>query len=490
MTDNKTSFWFITGSQHLYGPETLDQVMEQTRDITGTLNEALPFPVETKSVVTTEEEITRVLREANAAADCAGVILWMHTFSPAKRWVQGLMELQKPMLHLHTQHHEQIPWNEIDMDFMNLNQSAHGDREFGFLVTRLGKNRRVIAGHWKHETIQQEIAGWMRTMAAVQESRRLKVARIGDNMRGVAVTEGDKVQAQKEFGWTVDGYGIGDINEVAARFSEDEVAARAEEYKQSYHIPEEKWQEEDFRQSVLGQARIELGIEAFLTENGYHAFTTTFEDLHGMEQLPGLAAQRLMEKGFGFAGEGDWKTAALLRMMKTMTGNDRTTFMEDYTYHFTPDGAQVLGSHMLEICPTVASGKPEVAVHPLGIGGKTDPARLIFDGISGEAVNVSLVDMGGRFRFILNEVTAVEVSENTPNLPVAKVLWEPKPDFKTAAEAWIYAGGAHHTVLTFAADKQQIADLADAFDIELVTIDSHTDIYHFRQQMKHAAGKA
>ncbi|PYZ95968.1 L-arabinose isomerase [Alteribacter lacisalsi] len=477
-------FWLITGSQHLYGEDTLDQVRGNAEEIAGTLSDTLPFPLRAKKVVTTEEEITAVCREANAAPECAGVIMWMHTFSPAKRWIQGLIELKKPMLHFHTQHHESIPWETIDMDFMNLNQSAHGDREFGFIATRLKKNRRVIAGHWKHSGTQQEIAGWMRTMTAVQESRQLKVARIGDNMRGVAVTEGDKVQAQQDFGWTVDGFGIGDINQAAGQFTDSDVEQRFTEYKEMYHIPEGKMSDSSFKQSVLGQARIELGIEIFLKENGYHAFTTTFEDLYGMDQLPGLAAQRLMEKGYGFAGEGDWKTAALLRMIKTLTNNERTSFMEDYTYHFTPEGVQVLGSHMLEVCPTIAADTPEVAVHPLGIGGKNNPARLIFDGIQGEAVNVSLVDMGGRFRFILNEVTAVSIPGKTPELPVAKVLWEPKPDFKTAAEAWIYAGGAHHTVLSFSCTKHEIADLAEAFDIELVCIDDHTDLFHFRQAMK------
>ncbi|NJP36841.1 L-arabinose isomerase [Bacillus luteus] len=474
----------ITGSQHLYGPETLDQVSSQANEVAGHLTEALPFPVKAHALVTTEQEITRAIREANEHESCAGVIVWMHTFSPAKRWIQGLMELGKPMLHFHTQHHEQIPWQSIDMDFMNLNQSAHGDREFGFICTRLGLNRRVIAGHWKHEAIQEDIASWMRTMTAVQESRKLKVLRIGDNMRGVAVTEGDKVQAQKDFGWTVDGYGIGDIADAADRFSEQDVQARFDDYRHRYEIPSAKADDAAFRQSVLEQAKLELGIEYMLQEYGYHAFTTTFEDLHGVPQLPGLAVQRLMEKGYGFAGEGDWKTAALLRMMKTMTGNDRTSFMEDYTYHFTPEGTQVLGSHMLEVCPTIAANQPEIAVHPLGIGGKNDPARLIFDGIEGEAVNVSIVDMGGRFRMIANDVTAVRVPESTPKLPVAKVLWEPKPDFRTSAEAWIYAGGAHHTVLSFSATRHQAADLADALGIEFISIDATTDLFTFRQMLK------
>ncbi|WP_444683904.1 L-arabinose isomerase [Alkalicoccus luteus] len=482
--NGNSEFWMITGSQHLYGPETLDQVNSQANEVAGHLTETLPFPVKAQALVTTEQEITRAIREANEHESCAGVIVWMHTFSPAKRWIQGLMELGKPMLHFHTQHHEQIPWQSIDMDFMNLNQSAHGDREFGFICTRLGLNRRVIAGHWKHEAIQQDIASWMRTMTAVQESRQLKVLRIGDNMRGVAVTEGDKVQAQKDFGWTVDGYGIGDIADAADRFSEQDIQARFDEYSDRYSIPAAKSDDASFRQSVWEQAKIELGIEAMLTENGYHAFTTTFEDLHGVPQLPGLAVQRLMEKGYGFAGEGDWKTAALLRMMKTMTGNDRTSFMEDYTYHFTPEGTQVLGSHMLEVCPTIAANSPEIAVHPLGIGGKNDPARLIFDGIEGEAVNVSIVDMGGRFRMIANDVTAVRVPESTPKLPVAKVLWEPKPDFRTSAEAWIYAGGAHHTVLSFSATRHQAADLADALGIEFVSIDANTDLFTFRQMLK------
>ncbi|QKS70019.1 L-arabinose isomerase [Paenalkalicoccus suaedae] len=484
MTTQTNEFWMITGSQHLYGPETLDLVASQSEEIVATLDETLPYPVRAHAVVTTEQEITEAIRQANAAENCAGIIVWMHTFSPAKRWVQGLLELRKPMLHLHTQHHEEIPWQTIDMDFMNLNQSAHGDREFGFIVTRLGINRRVIAGHWKHTDTQQEIKQWMNTMAAVKEGRTLRIARIGDNMRGVAVTEGDKVQAQRDLGWTVDGYGIGDITDYYAKFSDADIDARVKEYSEIYHISETNRDNAGFMEAVRGQAKIELAMEAFLTENNYHAFTTTFEDLHGMDQLPGLAVQRLMEKGYGFAGEGDWKTAALTRMMKTLTNNDRTSFMEDYTYHFGADGTKVLGSHMLEVCPTIATDKPEIAVHPLGIGGKNDPARLIFDGVQGDAINVSLIDMGDRFRLLVNEVTAVALPEATPRLPVAKVLWEPKPDFKTSAEAWIYAGGAHHTVLSFTCTKHEIADLADALDIELVVIDEHTDIFAFRQMLK------
>ncbi|WP_088032138.1 L-arabinose isomerase [Evansella clarkii] len=481
----KYTFWFITGSQHLYGKETLEQVEAQAREVAQGINEGTDnYQVEMKQVVTTSEEIRRIMVEANADDDCAGVITWMHTFSPAKIWITGLKLLQKPLLHLHTQHNRDIPWNEIDMDFMNLNQSAHGDREFGFMVSRMKMERKVIVGYWGDPDVQKRVSEWMTTAAAHNENLNIRVARFGDNMRRVAVTDGDKVEAQVKFGWTIDGFGVGDLVEYINRFSDKEVQELFNEYKEQYRISDEILNDPEKTQRILEQARIELGLEAFLKEEGYNAFTTTFEDLHGMEQLPGLAAQRLMEKGYGFAGEGDWKTAGLLRLMKVMTNNEQTTFMEDYTYHFEPGKEMVLGSHMLEICPTVAEDRPEIQVHPLSIGGKGDPARMVFNGMGGPAVNVSLVDLGHRFRLIISEVDAVVPTEETPRLPVAKLLWKPQPSLSTATEAWIYAGGAHHTVLSFKATTEQMLDWAKMSAIEAVVIDKNTNIHSFNNELK------
>ncbi|WP_078593813.1 L-arabinose isomerase [Evansella clarkii] len=481
----KYTFWFITGSQHLYGKETLEQVEAQAREVAQGINEGTDnYQVVMKQVVTTSEEIRRIMVEANADDECAGVITWMHTFSPAKIWITGLKLLQKPLLHLHTQHNRDIPWNEIDMDFMNLNQSAHGDREFGFMVSRMKMERKVIVGYWGDPDVQQRVSDWMTTAAAHNENLKIRVARFGDNMRRVAVTDGDKVEAQVKFGWTIDGFGVGDLVEYINRFSDKEVQELFNKYKEQYRISDEVLNDPEKTQRILEQARIELGLEAFLKEEGYNAFTTTFEDLHGMEQLPGLAAQRLMEKGYGFAGEGDWKTAGLLRLMKVMTNNEQTTFMEDYTYHFEPGKEMVLGSHMLEICPTVADERPEIQVHPLSIGGKADPARMVFNGMGGPAVNVSLVDLGHRFRLIISEVDAVVPTEETPKLPVAKLLWKPQPSLSTATEAWIYAGGAHHTVLSFKATTEQMLDWAKMSGIEAVVIDKNTNIHSFNNELK------
>lgn len=479
------TFWFLTGSQHLYGRETLDQVEEQTRGIIEGLNKAdMPFSIQLKPVLTTREEIRNVIRDANTDDDCAGVITWMHTFSPAKMWIDGLTILQKPMLHLHTQYHRDIPWDSIDMDYMNLNQSAHGDREFGFMVSRLKIDRKVVVGHWSNPDVQGRVKEWMQTAAGHAENQQVKVVRFGDNMRRVAVTEGDKVEAQIKFGWTVDGFGIGDLVEYMNGFSDSEVEQRYKEYENQYRIASAITSDLSKKKNVLDQARIELGLQAFFDEEGYNAFTTTFEDLHGMPQLPGLAAQRMMEKGYGFAGEGDWKTAAFLRMMKVMTNNEKTTFMEDYTYHLEPGNEMVLGSHMLEICPTVAHNQPELQVHPLGIGGKADPARMVFDGIGGAAVNAALMDLGHRFRLVINEVDAVVPTEATPNLPVAKLLWKPQPSLATATEAWIHAGGAHHTVLSFTASVDQLLDWAEMSGIEAVVINKNTNIYQLKDQLK------
>ena len=485
MGDKSYTFWFLTGSQHLYGQDTLKIVEEQARGIVQGLNKSnLPFSIEVKSVLTTREEIRNVIRDANGSDDCAGIITWMHTFSPAKMWIDGLNILQKPMLHLHTQYHRDIPWETIDMDYMNLNQSAHGDREFGFMVSRMNIDRKVVVGHWSSEEVQRRVADWMRSAFGHAENQKVKVARFGDNMRRVAVTDGDKVEAQMTFGWTVDGFGIGDLAQYVNAFSEREVEQRFQEYESQYRIPSSITSDKELKQSVLEQARIEMGLQTFFQEEGYNAFTTTFEDLHGISQLPGLAAQRLMEQGYGFAGEGDWKTAALLRTMKRMTNNEKTTFMEDYTYHLEPGNELVLGSHMLEICPTVSNNQPEIQVHPLGMGDKADPARMVFDGIGGHAVNAALIDLGHRFRLVLNEVDAVVPTKETPHLPVAKLLWAPQPSLSVATEAWIHAGGAHHTVLSFSSSVEQLLDWAEMSGIEAVVINKNTDIHSFRQTLQ------
>ncbi|RXZ80685.1 L-arabinose isomerase [Paenibacillaceae bacterium] len=480
------NFWFVTGSQHLYGAEAIEEVYEHSRHMVEALNRsgALPFVIVCKPVVTTAEQIYQLCNEASADPDCAGLITWMHTFSPAKMWIGGLSHLRKPLLHLHTQYNRDIPWDTIDMDFMNLNQSAHGDREYGHIGARLGIVRKVVVGYWENEEVKARIGGWMRTAAAYMESKSLKVARFGDNMREVAVTEGDKVEAQIKFGWSVNGYGIGDLVARMTEVSEAEVKQLLDVYIEQYAISSATRNSVETWASIAEQARIELGIKSFLQEGGFTAFTTTFEDLHGMKQLPGLAVQRLMEQGYGFAGEGDWKTAALTRMMKLLTGNRQTSFMEDYTYHFEQGNELALGSHMLEVCPTIAADQPRLEVHPLGIGGKADPARMIFNGLDGPAINVSLVDLGSRFRMIINEVDAVKAQQEMPNLPVARVLWKAQPSLAEAAEAWIYAGGAHHTVLSFAATTEQMRDWAELTGIECVVIGKNTEVPQFRNELR------
>lgn len=479
-------FWFVTGSQHLYGHEALQEVEQHARQIVDGYNqkENVPFKIVYKPILTTPEDIRRLCIEANSNDNCAGLITWMHTFSPAKMWISGLTELRKPLLHLHTQFNRDIPWKDIDMDFMNLNQSAHGDREYGFINTRMKISRKVIVGHWQDPTLRQRLSDWMFTSTAYTEGRDLKVARFGDNMRHVAVTEGDKVEAQIKFGWSVDYYGIGDLVEHIKDIPEQDVKVLFDEYSELYELSSEAKAASPVQDSILEQARIELGLKSFLQKGGYTAFTTNFEDLHGMKQLPGLAVQRLMAEGYGFGGEGDWKIAALLRMMKILSNNQGTSFMEDYTYHLEPGNEMVLGSHMLEICPSLASTKPEVVVHPLSMGGKDDPARLVFDGSEGSAVNASLVDLGGRFRLVVNEVEAVKPVEQTPHLPVAKVLWKPKPSLSDATEAWIYSGGAHHTVFSFQVSPQQLYDWATMADVECVIINEDTKLMDLRNQLK------
>lgn len=478
------TFWFVTGSQSLYGEETLKEVEENSKQIVESLNENLPFMIEFKAVVTTATEIQQVVREANVNGNCGGLITWMHTFSPAKSWIAGLKELQTPLLHLHTQYHKEIPWNSIDMDFMNTNQAAHGDREFGFMVSRLAIPRKVVVGHWDNKQVAQKISKWMYSAVAVSEGTSIRVARFGDNMRNVAVTDGDKIEAQIKFGWTVDYYGIGDLVAEIETISEEQIDNLYEEYKHLYEFPSDMETNISIKESIRYQAKTELGLKSFLEKGNYTAFTTNFEDLHGMKQLPGLAAQRLMAEGYGFAGEGDWRTAALLRLMKIISSNKNTSFMEDYTYHLEEGNEMIIGSHMLEVCPTVAANKPRIVVNPLSMGDREDPARLVFDGRSGDAVNVSLVEMGGRYRLIINEIKAERPEHHTPHLPVAKVLWKPEPSFSEATEAWIYAGGAHHTVLSFDVTTEQMYDFAEMTNIECIVIDKDTKLRDLKNELK------
>ncbi|MCQ6560747.1 L-arabinose isomerase [Paenibacillus mendelii] len=479
-------FWFVAGSQGLYGEEALEQVERNAKEIVAGLDqdEAVTYPIVWKSVVSSTEAIHRVCQDANADPLCAGVIAWMHTFSPAKMWIPGLKQLQKPLLHFHTQFNVEIPWDSIDMDFMNLNQAAHGDREFGYIGARLGIARKIIAGHWKDGKARERIGSWMKTAAGCTESQTIKIARFGDNMRYVAVTEGDKVEGQIRFGWSVNGYSIGDLAERVQAVSEGQVRELMDEYEDLYDFTPEGRAEGQERDAIREQAKIEIGLKAFLQEGGYSAFVTSFQALHGLKQLPGLAAQRLMGAGYGFGAEGDWKTAALVRMMKVMAGNKGTSFMEDYTYHMEQGNAMVLGSHMLEICPTLTASKPRIEVHPLFIGGKEDPARLIFDGIEGKAINATVVDLGNRFRLIVNEVEGVQNPHQMPKLPVARVLWKPEPSLESAAEAWITAGGAHHFVYSHHVTSEQMADWAKMAGIECVIINNGTTIQSIENELR------
>ncbi len=480
--------WFVTGSQHLYGPETLKQVAEHSKEIANTYSASSVIPVNVvfKPTVKSPEEIHAICKAANNDDNCIGIITWMHTFSPAKMWIAGLTALQKPFLHLHTQFNRDIPWSTIDMDFMNLNQSAHGGREFGFMVSRLRKNRKVVVGHWQNEKVIKQVAHWCRVANAVADSKTMKVARFGDNMRQVAVTDGNKVSAQIKFGYEVNGYGIGDLVDYVNQITDAQVAKLVQEYDDTYVMASKIKANGAMRQSLKDAAKIELGMRAFLENGGYTAFTDTFEDLHGMKQLPGIATQRLMASGYGFGGEGDWKTSALVRTMKVMGAGleGGNSFMEDYTYHFDPDNTTCLGSHMLEICPTIAKGDVSCEIHPLGIGGKEDPVRLVFNGGAGSALNASVVDMGNRFRMLVNKVEAVEIKESLPKLPVARVLWDAKPDLQTAAAAWIYAGGAHHTCYSQNISPESLEDFAEIMDIEYLLIDEKTDLYRFKQELR------
>jgi L-arabinose isomerase len=478
--------WFVTGSQHLYGEETLRQVSGHSQQIASFLNSAkqISVPIVFKPIVKSPEEIYAVCQEANASKNCIGIITWMHTFSPAKMWINGLKILQKPLLHLHTQFNRDIPWDSIDMDFMNLNQSAHGDREFGFMVSRMRRNRKVIVGHWQDEKVLTRIDTWVRAAAAWKDWQGAKFVRFGDNMRYVAVTDGDKVEAELQFGYSVNYHGVGDLVKLINEVSDQSIDALVKEYEEQYKIADAL--KKDQRNSLREAAKIELGLRRFLQEGNFKGFTDTFEDLHGMVQLPGIAAQRLMKDGYGFGGEGDWKTSALLRAMKVMaTGlKGGNSFMEDYTYHFEPGNEMVLGAHMLEICESIADGKASCEIHPLGIGGKADPVRLVFNVAGGPALNASLIDMGNRFRLLINEVEAVKPKHDLPKLPVARVLWKPLPDMQTACTAWILAGGAHHTVYSQNLTAEHLADFAEIAGIEFVTIDKNTTLHQFKNELR------
>ncbi|WP_288611261.1 L-arabinose isomerase [uncultured Victivallis sp.] len=469
--EKKYDIWFITGSQHLYGEETLKKVAADSRAVVDALNRDgnISQRIVWRPTVTTQAEVTETIVAANSDPGCAGVICWMHTFSPAKMWINGLKLLQKPMLHLNTQANCEIPWSEIDMDFMNLNQAAHGDREFGFVCTRLALSRRVVNGFYKYREVQRKIDVWVRVAAAWRDSQTMKIARFGDNMREVAVTEGNKVSAQITFGYTVDGYGVGDLLEYIGRITDGEVDSLVKEYFELYTVPDRSGAA---MASIREAARQELGIRAFLETGGYSGFTTTFEDLHGLRQLPGLAAQRLMADGYGFGAEGDWKTAALLHSMKVMASGlpGGVSFMEDYTYHFERGRERVLGSHMLEVCPSIAAGKPSLEVHPLGIGGKADPARLVFNTRPGPAVNASMIELGDRFRLVVNEVEVVAPDADLPKLPVARTVWIPKPDLAEGARLWIEAGGAHHSVHAPALTFEFMRDYARMSGAQLIEI--------------------
>ena len=480
--------WFVTGSQGLYGKETLDKVAEHSREIARGLSAsgAIPMKVVFKPVVTTPDGILELCREANAAKSCVGIVAWMHTFSPAKMWIAGLTALQKPMVHLHTQFNRDIPWATIDMDFMNLNQSAHGDREFGFIGTRLRMDRKVIVGHWGDDEVRQELSTWMRAAGAWHDAQGMKVARFGDNMREVAVTEGDKVEAQIRFGYDVHGFGIGDLTARVREATDADADRLVAEYDERYTLAKDLRAGGSRHAALREAARIELGMRRFLEAGGFSAFTTCFEELHGMAQLPGIAVQRLMADGYGFGAEGDWKTAALVRAMKVMAAGlpGGTSFMEDYTYHLDPAGMKVLGAHMLELCPSLADGKPALEMHPLGIGGKDDPARLVFSAAAGPALNATVIDMGTRFRMVVNEVDVVAPDAPLPKLPVARALWIPRPGLKVAAAAWILAGGAHHAGYSQAITARHLEDFAEMAGIEFLLIDAKTDLAQFKKELR------
>src|SRR5207249_2487852 len=469
--------WFVTGSQHLYGSETLKAVEQHSTTIARALSESSLIPVKiiAKPVMTSSESIQQLCLDANSSKNCIGLITWMHTFSPARMWIGGLRSLNKPYLHLHTQFNEELPWPTIDMSFMNLNQSAHGDREYGFIGARMRLPRKVVVGSWRDTSIHSEIAVWTRAACAWHDAQQLKIARLGDNMRNVAVTEGDKVDAQIKLRYSVNGYGIGELRERMHQVTEGEVEKLTAEYDETYTVAEPLRPNGCQRKALQEAARIEIGLRHFLADTGARAFTDTFEDLHGLTQLPGIAVQRLMADGYGFAAEGDWKTAALVRAMKVMSHGLKggASFMEDYTYHLR-DGGQVLGAHMLEVCPSLAEGTPSAEIHPLSIGGKEDPVRLVFTAGSGKAVNASVGDMGNRFRMIVNQVNVVPPEHPLPKLPVARAVWAPEPNLRVAATAWISAGGSHHTALSRELTSEHLQNFADIAGMEFLLIDRDT----------------
>lgn len=480
--------WLITGSQSLYGPDVLDQVAEQSRQIAERLDGSAEIPVEVRwvPVVTDSEQIARVLSDANAAPECVGVIAWMHTFSPAKMWIRGLKSLRKPLLHLHTQFGVELPWQTIDMNFMNLNQAAHGDREFGYIQSRLSTSRKTIAGHVSDPRTQVRVGSWVRAALGTAELSTLKVARFGDNMRGVAVTEGDKVEAEAHFGASIDAFGVNDLVGVVERVQSGDIDKLVREYEHTYRVDPDLLPGGDRHVALRHGAQIELGLRKFLTDGGFHAFTTNFEDLGGLRQLPGLAVQRLMADGYGFGGEGDWKTAMMLRTVKVMAEGlpGGTSFMEDYTYDLTPGRERILGAHMLEVCPSIAASTPTLEIHPLSIGDRDDPVRLRFTAAPADAVIIGICDMGSRFRLVANEVRVVEPAEELPNLPVACAVWEPSPSWSTSAEAWLMAGAPHHTVLTTAVGTEVIDDFATMTDTELLVIDDTTTVRSFQHELR------
>jgi L-arabinose isomerase len=489
MIDLKTyDLWFVTGSQELYGSETLAKVAEHSQEIAQAMNRSpfIPVNVIFKPVLTNTDSIHQLCLEANSAPNCLGLITWMHTFSPAKMWIAGLKALKKPFVHLHTQYNREIPWSEIDMDFMNLNQAAHGDREFGFIVSRMRLNRKVVVGYWEDEEVQSSLGTWARSASAWHDSQGVKIARFGDNMREVAVTEGDKVEAQIRFGYSVQGYGLGDLVQYVQQVPDNEVDTLMEEYMERYQVMQSLRPGGDHHHSLCEAARIETGMRHFLEDGNFKAFTTNFQDLYGLEQLPGLAVQRLMAEGYGFGAEGDWKTAALVRAIKVMGSGleGGASFMEDYTYHLRRDGMKVLGAHMLEVCESIAAGKPSLEIHPLSIGGKADPARLVFDARTGPALNASIMDMGNRFRLVVNTVEVVPSGEPLPMLPVARAVWIPKPDLKTAAAAWIHAGGAHHTGFSQAITVEHLEDYAEMAGMEFLLIDEETRLSQFKKEIR------
>jgi L-arabinose isomerase len=488
VTDEQRCVWFLTGSQGLYGEDVLRQVETQSRRICDALDgsDEVVVPVVAKPVLTSAEAIRRALLDATSDDSCVGVVAWMHTFSPAKMWITGLDALGKPLLHLHTQDNVELPWDSIDMDFMNLNQAAHGDREFGYVQTRLGVPRATVAGHVSDPRVRDRVGGWVRAALGRDGLRQTRLARFGDNMRDVAVTEGDKVEAELRFGASVNTYGVNDLVARVDAATDAEVDKLVSACLDEYDVADELTPSGDRHESLRYGARIEAGLRSFLDDGGFTAFTTNFQDLGGLRQLPGLAVQRLMADGYGFGAEGDWKTALLLRALKVagegLTGG--TSFMEDYTYNLVPGEQLILGAHMLEVCPSIAAQRPRVEVHPLGIGDREDPVRMVFDAVPGEGVVVGMCDLGDRFRLVANDIEVVEPPAPLPNLPVARAVWRPAPDLPTSTECWLTAGGPHHTVLSTALSSEHLADLAEMTGTELALIDAGSSTRRFTQELR------